>query len=330
MASLKNTTINDTGNLTLPNGTTAQRPTGSNGMMRYNTTLGQMEIYAGGDWRTVSTDYAIEVVLVAGGGGGGGGTSSGGGGGGGGGGVIYVGSHIVTPGTGYSITIGGGGAGGATNGNGTAGSNSTGFGYTATGGGYGGNIGVSGGSGGSGGGTGRDSWTSVGGTATAGQGHNGGGQQRDSYGSAGGGGGAWETGYSGWLDQYARNQVLTSAGGTGWPISWTGTTIYYGPGGGGSWYISGGSAPGNIGPPGGGNLGDGGGRGSLHDAGVAGSGTANRGAGGGGCRFGAGGSGGSGRCVLRYYGPQRGSGGTVTSNGGYTIHTFDSGGTFTA
>jgi hypothetical protein len=329
MASLKNTTINDTGNLTLPNGTTAQRPTGSNGMMRYNTSLGQMEIYAGGDWRTVSTDYAVEFVLVAGGGGGGGGTSSGGGGGGGGGGVIYISSYIVSPGTGYSITIGGGGAGAATNGNGTAGSNSTGFGYTAIGGGYGGNIGGSGGSGGSGGGTGRDAWTSSGGSGTVGQGHNGGSNMRDSWGAAGGGGGAWEQGYDGGFDQNGRATSYPSDGGAGLPISWSGTTIYYGPGGGGCWFVGGGVG---TGPAGGRGLGDGGGRGSLQDSGTitATSGTANRGAGGGGSRNGATGSGGSGRCVIRYYGPQRGSGGTVTSSGGYTIHTFDSAGTFTA
>lgn len=328
MASLKNTVINDTGNLTLPNGTTAQRPAGSNGMMRYNTSLGQMEIYAGGDWRTVSTDYAVEFVLVAGGGGGGGGTSSGGGGGGGGGGVIYIGSYIVSPGTGYSITIGGGGAGSATNGNGTAGSNSTGFGYTASGGGYGGNIGAAGGSGGSGGGSGRDPWTASGGSGTVGQGHNGGSNMRDSYGAAGGGGGAGEQGYDGSLDQFGRATSYPSDGGAGWPISWSGTTIYYGPGGGGSWFTTGGV---NTGPAGGRGLGDGGGGGSLGDSAItATSGTANRGAGGGGSRFGATGSGGSGRCVIRYYGPQRGSGGTVTSSGGYTIHTFDSAGTFTA
>jgi hypothetical protein len=34
--------------------------------------------------------------------------------------------------------------------------------------------------------------------------------------------------------------------------------------------------------------------------------------------------------IIRYAGAQRGSGGTVTSSGGYTIHTFTSSGTFTA
>ena len=43
-----------------------------------------------------------------------------------------------------------------------------------------------------------------------------------------------------------------------------------------------------------------------------------------------GGAGGSGVLILSYQGTQRGSGGTVTSAGGYTVHTFNSSGTFTA
>jgi hypothetical protein len=42
------------------------------------------------------------------------------------------------------------------------------------------------------------------------------------------------------------------------------------------------------------------------------------------------GAGGSGVVILRYLGPQRGTGGTVTSSGGYTIHTFTTSGTYTA
>jgi len=41
-------------------------------------------------------------------------------------------------------------------------------------------------------------------------------------------------------------------------------------------------------------------------------------------------SGGSGIVIIRYAGAQRGTGGTVTSSGGYTIHTFTTSGTFTA
>jgi hypothetical protein len=41
-------------------------------------------------------------------------------------------------------------------------------------------------------------------------------------------------------------------------------------------------------------------------------------------------AGGSGVVIIRYLGSQRGTGGTVTSAGGYTIHTFTSSGTYTA
>lgn len=54
MASLKNTTINDTGNLTLPAGTNAQRPgSPATGMIRVNTnsTPYFLEVYQGGTWR---------------------------------------------------------------------------------------------------------------------------------------------------------------------------------------------------------------------------------------------------------------------------------------
>jgi hypothetical protein len=42
------------------------------------------------------------------------------------------------------------------------------------------------------------------------------------------------------------------------------------------------------------------------------------------------GAGGSGVVIIRYPGAQRGTGGTVTSVGGNTIHTFTTSGTFTA
>lgn len=50
MATLKNTTINDTGYIQLPAGNTAQRPSAANGMMRYNTDNSKVEIYTGGAW----------------------------------------------------------------------------------------------------------------------------------------------------------------------------------------------------------------------------------------------------------------------------------------
>jgi hypothetical protein len=63
-------------------------------------------------------------------------------------------------------------------------------------------------------------------------------------------------------------------------------------------------------------------------------GAVNKGAGGGGNNGNVTGSslgaGGSGAVIIRYAGAQRGTGGTVTSAGGYTYHTFTSSGTFTA
>lgn len=55
MATLKNTTINDTGYLKLPVGTTSQRPgTPSTGMTRWNSTDGNMEMYDGSAWSAFS------------------------------------------------------------------------------------------------------------------------------------------------------------------------------------------------------------------------------------------------------------------------------------
>lgn len=55
MADLKNTTINDTGFLNLPAGTTAQRPTSAEvGMIRYNTDLETVEGYDGVEWQRLS------------------------------------------------------------------------------------------------------------------------------------------------------------------------------------------------------------------------------------------------------------------------------------
>jgi hypothetical protein len=54
MSTLKNTTINDTGFIQIPAGTTAQRVGTTNGMIRVNTntTPYVLEIYQGG-WRTL-------------------------------------------------------------------------------------------------------------------------------------------------------------------------------------------------------------------------------------------------------------------------------------
>lgn len=57
--------------------------------------------------------------------------------------------------------------------------------------------------------------------------------------------------------------------------------------------------------------------------------ASNRGYGGNGAKSGtAGGTGGSGVFILKYLGATKASGGNITSNGGYTIHTFTSNGEF--
>lgn len=56
MATLKNTTINDTGYFQLPSGTTAQRPASPvTGMVRWNTTLTQAELYNGTTWTALTS-----------------------------------------------------------------------------------------------------------------------------------------------------------------------------------------------------------------------------------------------------------------------------------
>ena len=56
MATLKNTTINDTGFIGLPVGTTAQRPASpANGYTRINSDTGSIECYYNNAWQTVST-----------------------------------------------------------------------------------------------------------------------------------------------------------------------------------------------------------------------------------------------------------------------------------
>lgn len=62
MASLKNTTINDTGFLRLPVGTTAERPgSPADGMMRKNTTLGVVEVYNSttSTWDQISSNLGL-------------------------------------------------------------------------------------------------------------------------------------------------------------------------------------------------------------------------------------------------------------------------------
>ena len=252
--------------------------------------------------------YSVDYLVV--GGGGSGGRDDGGGGGAGG----YIsGSTTVTPGVGYSLVIGAGASGISSGGDGSQGTSSSGFSQTAIGGGKGGgNNGTTanGGSGGSGGGGGNGGG-GAGGAGTSGQGSNGGAGYQPAFYGGGGGGGAAAVGSGG-------GSTVAGPGGAG--SNWQSHGTYYAGGGGGG-IISGYTA--GTGGTGGGGAG---GVGSANAT----AGTTNTGGGGGGGAQASSGSGGSGVVIVRYLGSQRGSGGTITSTGGYTYHTFSSSGTFTA
>jgi hypothetical protein len=62
MANLQSLTINDTGFLTLPSGTTAQRPTAVAGMIRYNTSDSAAEYYNNSLW--IGGTYSVKPGLA--------------------------------------------------------------------------------------------------------------------------------------------------------------------------------------------------------------------------------------------------------------------------
>jgi len=331
MAQLKNTTINDTSNLSLPSGTTAQRPSSPNpGMIRYNTTLNDTEYYDGVAWRsisdtgveatggtiidteiggvpyrihtftatgnstfTVTKGGEVEYLIVAGGGAGGAEFHGGGGGAGG----LLTGTTAVTP-QAYTITVGAGGAATTSGAARNSGQNSSAFGQTSIGGGGGGSSSArSGLNGGSGGGLNGGTIRGVVGTGTTGQGFNGGiGSEHPSDGSSatgGGGGGAGQPGGAG------TSNTKAGDGGAGITSSITGISQFYaGGGGGGSQYTGGIRGFGGLG--GGGNGGEG--SGSAPTLATE-PGTPNTGSGGGGASAGSntpGAAGGSGIIVVRY------------------------------
>lgn len=110
MATLASTTINDTGSLTLPNGTTAQRSGAPvAGMTRINTTTGSLETYSGLAWQSLVPTTGIYVYLW--GAGGSGGTPGGWtyGAPGGGGGFVYGQLINVSVGDQLILVIGGAG-----------------------------------------------------------------------------------------------------------------------------------------------------------------------------------------------------------------------------
>ena len=237
------------------------------------------------------------LALIVGGGGAGG---SGPGGGGGAGGLLFL-SIPMTSNT-YTVTVGAGGI----NANGQ---NSSLGGTTAIGGGKGGTFVANGNTGGSGGG---GSWSGTGGAGTPGQGNNGG-----NNGSGGGGGGGGGAGF-------AANPSGPGPGGNGlyfsifdnlglgFPSGW-----FAGGGGGGRY-----SGTTHIGGLGGGGTGG-------NDSPVVSStpGVANTGGGGG--SYPDSRPGGSGVVIIRYPGSPIATGGTITSVGGDTIHTFTATGSHT-
>jgi hypothetical protein len=298
------------GYLQLPVGTTAQRPnTASNALLRYNSTENYIEYNIGNTWYCLCSGpapYTVEYLVVAGGGGGGGY------GGGGGGGYRTGNISNILSGVSYTTTVG---SGGSLHGCGTL---SCFFYICSSGGGYGGGqtetgqpAASPGGSGGGGGygpsaGAGNGNTPSV----SPSQGNSGGAGApgNPTAGSGGGGGGAGGTGFAATV---APSYCFAGNGGIGAFTTISGSNVAYAGGGGGASTQRGGQ----------GGIGGGGGT----AWGPISSGTVNTGGGGsGGCL------GGSGIVILRYLGPQRGSGGTVTSSGGFTIHTFNSSGTYTA
>jgi len=303
----------NTGAITLPTGTAAQRPSSPvNGMMRQNSDIGAMEVYDNGSWQQITvTTYTLNVLMIAGGGAGGnaqGGSTNQAYAGGGAGGILVQTTSGVAGGTSLSVSIGSGGAS-----NGSSGSNTTVTGYTtAIGGGGGGFYGGGGQSGGSGGGGANGGGGSVGGGAgTSGQGNNGGpgvlggGDVR----LAGGGGGAASAGASqsagSATSSYSSIASATATGSSG---------AYAGGGGGGT---------------NGSNFGGGGGGATGGNGGNA---SANTGSGSGGAQSGSN-NGGSGLVIFYYTSiSQRGTGGTVTSSGTgpatVWYHTFTTSGTF--
>ena len=257
----------------------------------------------------------VEVLVVAGGGAGG----NHHGGGGGGGGLLYSNSQSITPGSAITVTVGAGGA--ATSyggGNGGNGGNSVFGALTAIGGGGGGSYANNGSGGGSGGGSNNWSTSTTGGTGTSGQGFAGGSNNgTTNFGGGGGGAGGTAKGLS------------NNSGGDGLAYNISGTQTYYSGGGGSGVYpgYANQTSYGFGGLGGGGNGGNG-----PHGSGTAPTaGGTNTGGGGGGVadlnQNSAGG--GSGIVIVRYQGPQKAIGGTITSNSGYTIHTFTTSSTFT-
>ena len=263
--------------------------------------------------KPVPARASTALALIVGGGGGV--VANSGMNGGGGAGGFVLSNLILTLGT-YNVSVGAGGS----NSNGQTSSIAN---IVAYGGGSGGSYVTSGqpaitGSAGASGGGGGGSDTAItasGGLALYGTQGNVGGAAGTTVYLGGGGGGAGAPG------QKAATIANTAGiGGIGLLSSISGLSSYYAGGGGGGAYIN---------TAGSGGLGGGGNGSNTGTAGQ--SGVPNTGGGGGGTGFPASGfsSGGSGIVIIRYSGPQIATGGTVTSFGGDTIHTFTATGSST-
>jgi len=251
-----------------------------------------------------TTNYSANYLVLGGGGGGGQFFGGSGGTGGGGAGGLLLSSATLISGTAYTITVGSGGAGATLiSAPGTNGNNSS-ISAVATAIGGGGGQSYSGGAAGAGGSGGGGNHTNSGGAGTSGQGYAGAAGASSLNGGGGGGASAAAT-------------TLNGANGVASSIS--GASITYGGGGGAS--ATGGAIQGTGGTGGGGA-----GSATTGNNGSAGLG------GGGGATLNTytSGNGGSGVVIIAYLGSQRGTGGTVTSSGGYTIHTFTSSSTYNA
>lgn len=265
---------------------------------------------------------SVKLLIVgAGGGGGGGGFRGVAGGGGGAGGFQYDDTYPISPSDlSFSVTIGSGGSGGGINTTGGVGNDTTIVCTHSTvvsrGGGGGGGSNTFPSFGGSGGGS--EARTGVnGGGGILGEG-NPGGFNSSGVGGAGGGGANAQGGNS-------APGGNGKDGGNGKVSSISGASLNYAGGGGGGSPTVGGA--GGVGGGGGGGVG----------GGAASSGSANTGGGGGGGGSTASGAGGGSGIVIISF-PTNGStgmstsstGGTITTSGGFQIHTFTSNGTFTA
>ncbi len=253
------------------------------------------------------TTQANMLVVGGGGGGGAGGSNRGHYGGGGAGGYKAFTNQVIVPATAYPIVIGDGGNGNY-NGQGSNGGNTTFNNITATGGGGGATYNSNGSNGGSGGGGG----SGIGGNANLYEGNDGG--AGATY-AGGGGGGSGSTGSSG--------SGSGGTGGTGTLNSINGSSVYYAAGGGGGARTGGGGTGGTGGGGNGGSTGPGGSA-TGYGSGGGGAGWYNY----------SGGNGSSGIVIISYktdgsdgIDSSLSTGGTKTTSGSYTIHTFTSNGT---